>query len=50
MTRDTGLNYNRFRSYVIQAQDAEVRLNRLQSETEMNYIVDQRHLHSDLEG
>ncbi len=37
MTRDTGLNYNRYRSYVTQAQDAEVRLNRLQSETEMNY-------------
>jgi RNA polymerase primary sigma factor len=38
MTRDTGLNYNRFRSYVIQAQDAETRLKRLQDETEMNFI------------
>ncbi len=37
MSRDTGLNYNRFRSYVIQAQEAEVRLKRIDSETEMNY-------------
>jgi RNA polymerase primary sigma factor len=37
MTRDTGLNYNKFKSYVIQAQDASARLERLQNETEMNY-------------
>lgn len=37
MTRDTGLNYNRFKSYVTQAQDAQIRLDRLQKETEMNY-------------
>jgi RNA polymerase primary sigma factor len=37
MSRDTGLNYNRFRSYVTQAQEAEKRLKRLDSETEMNY-------------
>jgi RNA polymerase primary sigma factor len=37
MTRDTGLNYNRFRSYVIQAQDAQDRLRRLECDTEMNY-------------
>lgn len=37
MTRDTGLNYNKFKSYVIQAQDASNRLERLQNETEMNY-------------
>ena len=38
MTRDTGLNFNRFRSYVWQAQEAEKRLKRLDSETEMNYV------------
>jgi RNA polymerase primary sigma factor len=37
MTRDTGLNYNKFRSYVTSAQDASTRLERLQNETEMNY-------------
>ncbi|PIS11450.1 MAG: RNA polymerase sigma factor RpoD [Bdellovibrio sp. CG10_big_fil_rev_8_21_14_0_10_47_8] len=37
MTRDTGLNYNRFRSYAIKAQDAKNRLERLDKETEMNY-------------
>ncbi len=37
MTRDTGLNYNKFKSYVIAAQDAQGRLGRLQDETEMNY-------------
>ncbi|MFP5518258.1 MAG: RNA polymerase sigma factor RpoD [Bdellovibrionia bacterium] len=37
MTRETGLNYNKFRSYAIQAQEAEVRLKRLDAETEMNY-------------
>lgn len=37
MTRDTGLNYQKYRSYVIQAQEAEVRIRRLDSETEMNH-------------
>lgn len=37
MTRETGLNYNRFKSYAIQAQNAEGRLKRLIDETEMNY-------------
>jgi len=37
MTRETGLNYNRFRMYAIQAQEAEGRLKRLYEETEMNY-------------
>lgn len=37
MTRDTGLSYNKFRSYVIQAQLAEKRLSRLDKETLMNY-------------
>jgi RNA polymerase primary sigma factor len=37
MTRDTGLNYQKFRSYVLQAQEAEVRIKRLDSETEMNH-------------
>jgi len=36
MTRDTGLSYNRFRSYVLTAQDANTRLDRLFKETEMN--------------
>ncbi len=37
MTKDTGLNYNRFRSYVTQAQEAETRMVRLYGETEMNF-------------
>lgn len=37
MTRDTGLNYNKYRSYVISAQEAEKRITRLDSETEMNH-------------
>ncbi|MGZ3774441.1 MAG: RNA polymerase sigma factor RpoD [Pseudobdellovibrionaceae bacterium] len=37
MTRDTGLNYQKFKSYVLQAQEAEKRLGRLDSETEMNH-------------
>jgi RNA polymerase primary sigma factor len=37
MTKDTGLNYNKFRSYAVQAQDSSTRLLRLDSETEMNY-------------
>ncbi|NUM60193.1 MAG: RNA polymerase sigma factor RpoD [Bdellovibrionaceae bacterium] len=37
MTKDTGLNYHRFRSYAIQAQEAHDRLTRLDSETEMNF-------------
>lgn len=37
MTKDTGLNYNKFKSYVIQAQEAERRIQRLDKETEMNF-------------
>jgi RNA polymerase sigma factor, sigma-70 family len=37
MTRDTGLNYQKYRSYVIQAIEAEKRITRLDSETEMNH-------------
>ncbi len=37
MTRDTGLNYQRYKSYVLQAQEAEKRITRLDSETEMNH-------------
>lgn len=37
MTRDTGLNYNKYRSYAVQAQEAEKRITRLDSETEMNH-------------
>ena len=37
MTKDTGMNYNRFRQYVVQAQDGEQRIMRLFKETEMNY-------------
>jgi RNA polymerase primary sigma factor len=37
MTRETGLNYNKFRSYYVQAEDAEKRLKRLHDETEMNF-------------
>lgn len=37
MTKDTGLTYNRFKQYVVQAQEAEVKLQRLDKETEMNY-------------
>jgi RNA polymerase primary sigma factor len=37
MSKDTGLTYNRFRSYALQAQDASSRLNRLELETEMNH-------------
>lgn len=37
MTRETGLNYQKFKSYVLQAQEAEKRIGRLDSETEMNH-------------
>jgi RNA polymerase primary sigma factor len=37
MTRETGMNYNRFRTYAVNAGDADFRLKRLYSETEMNY-------------
>jgi RNA polymerase primary sigma factor len=37
MSRETGLNYNKFRSYAIQGQEAQSRLQRLDSETEMNF-------------
>ncbi len=35
--KDTGLSYNKFRSYVFQAQDSQRRLERLASDTEMNF-------------
>ena len=36
MTKETGLSYNRYRSYVIAAEDAQKRLDRLFNETQMN--------------
>jgi len=36
MTKDTGLSYNRYRSYIILAQDAQKRFDRLFKETQMN--------------
>jgi len=38
MTRETGLSFGKFKSYVVQAQEAERRLKRLDSETEMNFV------------
>lgn len=37
MTRETGHSYGKFRSYTLQAQEAEVRLKRLHVDTEMNF-------------
>lgn len=37
MTRETGLSYSKYRSYVVQGQEAEKRLKRLNLETEMNF-------------
>ena len=37
MTRDTGLSFGRFRTYAIQAQESEVRLKRLHTDTAMNF-------------
>ena len=37
MTRDTGLNFQKFRQYYVQAEDAEKRLKRVHDETEMNF-------------
>ncbi len=37
-TRDTGLNYHKFRSYAVAAQDAAGRMDRLHKETQMNFI------------
>ncbi|HND86378.1 MAG TPA: RNA polymerase sigma factor RpoD, partial [Pseudobdellovibrionaceae bacterium] len=37
MTRETGLNYNKFRSYAVAAVEAQSRLERLDRETEMNF-------------
>jgi len=37
ITKETGLNYSRFKAYATQAQDAAVRLKRLEDETEMNF-------------
>lgn len=38
MTRDTGLNFGKFRQFVTQAGDADKRMKRLHDETEMNFI------------
>ena len=37
MTKDTGLNFTKFRTYYTQAADAEIRLKRLHDESEMNF-------------
>ncbi|MCB0383901.1 MAG: RNA polymerase sigma factor RpoD [Bdellovibrionales bacterium] len=37
MTRELGLTYNQFRAYYNRAKDAETRLNRLSTETEMTF-------------
>ncbi len=37
MNKDTGLNFNKFRSYVLMAQDAQRRLSRLDGETLMTF-------------
>lgn len=37
MTRETGLNYHKFKSFVAQAEDAQKRLERLDRETEMHF-------------
>jgi len=37
MTRDTGLNFNKFRSFYVQAADADKRMKRLHEETLMNF-------------
>lgn len=37
MQRETGLSFGKYRSFVTHAQDAEVRLTRLEKETEMNF-------------
>ncbi len=36
MTRDTGLSYNRYRTYVVGAADSKSRIDRIFKETEMN--------------
>jgi RNA polymerase primary sigma factor len=37
MTKDTGLNFQKFRSYYMNAEDADRRLKRLHDESEMNF-------------
>lgn len=37
MSKDTGLTFGRFRTYALTASDADTRMRRLYSETEMNY-------------
>ena len=37
LTKETGLNYNRFRTYALTAQDGQTRTQRVFEETEMNY-------------
>jgi RNA polymerase primary sigma factor len=38
MTREIGLNFHKFRGYATQAQESTQRLQRLEKETEMNFI------------
>ncbi len=37
MTRDTGLSFSAFVNHLVQAQDAELRLNRILDDTQMNF-------------
>ena len=37
VTRETGLNYNKFRTYYVLASDAELRMKRLHDDTYMNF-------------
>ena len=37
LTRDTGLNFNKFRQLYVQASDADKRMKRLHEETQMNF-------------
>jgi RNA polymerase primary sigma factor len=37
VTRETGLNYNKFRTYYVLASDAELRMKRLHEDTYMNF-------------
>ncbi len=37
MTKDTGLNFQKFRQYYTQCADAEIRLKRIHDESEMNF-------------
>lgn len=37
MNKETGLSFNRFKTYALEARDAQLRLNRLLEETEMSF-------------